>query len=262
LQIVRVVRNSTNSTVKSKGKSWGYFFYPIVFLGTTCRAVFLLLWAQHYKVAEVVYILNTLPSYTFFSGYLVVLFCWARIYHNSFETDMPLRISQLRNVLLFLNTAMYSIYIALISIDIVVYPRDDASDNRTDNPARIGEASVDAFLYAAASIGFLTYSILLRSKMRRLSVYPATQIANKIHLITCIVVVTFTVRSVLVVADIVKNISGIEYVQSLYYGILELFPLGLMVYILKMDSGKGTSRNTEATGLLNKTMDNRYTVRA
>jgi len=252
VQIIRTVKN--HSTHKSNGKSWGYFFYPLVFVGTTSRAAYMLILAisdnPQYVMNEILLLLNMLPTFAFFSGFLVILFCWAKIYHNSFENDGPLKFSKLRGIMLLINGAIFSIAFALYIVDVIKYPIYNYYTT-LDSPTRKAMQYYSAALFVMASIGFITYAIRINKRMKVIRSGP--EIAKKIYYITIVLVIEYLLRAAVEILDIMWSIWTDLTVELLYYAFLDLVPLCLMMYILKMSSaGKNNDRLTQYSHLVQK----------
>jgi len=223
-------------------------FYPLVFIGTTTRACYLFMdpvmgGEDDFAMNSFIYLLNFFPSLTYISGYLVVLFCWARIYHNSYESNDPLKFSNMRVALIIINIAMYITFFALFTVCIIVDPPENKNPNSLTYKA---VQFLDSALFLGASLGFVVYALLIQSKMKGAGLYSHfnTMVKQKIHWITATVVIAFILRAGLIIWDSFVVISDEYYVEPLYYIFLELIPLWMMVYILRVDSVRKSGKTS------------------
>ena len=61
------------------------------------------------------------PSFFFFSNYIILLFLWAEAYHYQEETLVkPMTVTKLKNPLLAVQIAMYSIAFVLFVLDFIL----------------------------------------------------------------------------------------------------------------------------------------------
>jgi len=183
---------------------------------------------------QIILFLNYFPSFTFFSAYLLVLFCWARIYHNKYEVRNGLKFDRLRLVFSAITIVVYAVLAAIFVIDLTMYPLEPVEGKQ---PLSSVVGTYIAVLYLISSSGFAVYAVLISQKMRRLSLDPArSSISKKIHRFTLVIVIVLLLRVLLVLLDSVFDIANDSLVQPLYYILLELVPLAIMIHILKMDS--------------------------
>lgn len=255
IQIIRIYRkNKENQLQKSQPqrnvfKAWGSTFYPLVLLGCACRAAYLFTWPWIYIETNTLFLINFIPSLTFFSAFLVILFCWARIYHSSFEVEHPFQTRNLKNLLVIINILMYTISLVLYIFNITFYPHEDKDE---ENPFSRALELFVASLYVLASAGFTLYTILIHRKMKRITTLDSA--VSKIHYFTFVVVISFLLRAALVASDSFFNLSVIPYLQPVYYLVLEVLPLSLMIYILRMEKRRRVGTINASSPLLKKTL--------
>jgi hypothetical protein len=225
---------------------WQRTFMVMLLLGTLTRTVFFAL--QPFIMEGVIEILNfwnailnVFPSFFFFSCYLIILFLWAEIYHNTYGPAKS--INKLRPIYFIVTALMYGVVITIlvadwvVNHDILVKQHEKIPEPRTTLERAV--FLIDGSIYLITALGFIIYggSFYVRfvragpllSKMRE-TVLP------KVKLLTILCTLCFVARSVLTIVGAFGNIAAWEWIDLVYYVGLELIPLILMLIILRPTS--------------------------
>jgi len=223
---------------------WQKFFHPVLMLGCLIRATFFIL--QPFLMENVIkvsnqtnVVLNTFPSFLFFSNYLIILFLWAEIYHYAHDASR-VGIERLKPIFLIMTLSMYSVVALLYALDYLIYKRDYKSVAWTTN---LIEGCIYIFgvsIYAFTSIGFILYGIGIRFKVSSMPVYTTTrrQVLRKVQTISMLVSLAFITRSAIIALGVFYNLSSYWWFDGVYFSVLELVPLVMMLNILHGDSRK------------------------
>eukprot|EP00128_Syssomonas_multiformis_P000498 Colp12_sorted_trinity150504_noHs@25552 len=147
------------------------------------------------------FILNTLPTFLFFSTFCILLFFWAEIYHTMNEktrnSDDGTSIRKTRPYFFVVNVVIYSVVITIYILDaFLAGPTLHTDENAHANTFQVILLLFLSGLYIAASIAFIVYWAVLRSAMGK-SKGRARAMRTKITYITAVVVVFFVFRGVL-----------------------------------------------------------------
>jgi len=226
---------------------WQKAFHPLLIIGSLIRAVYFglasfemegtLKISNHLDI-----ILNTLPSYFFFSDYLILLFLWAEIYHNACrdrESGTPPQISKLKPSFIIINAVMYAVVLIFYLVDYLGYPHDiDQQVSWVDDPIEKVIFIYTGSIYCITSLAFLVYGvrIYLTFSNMRMNTKARRKILGKIQGISLLVVTCFFVRSVIVLLGSNINLSTRWWFDLAYFIPLEVIPLILMLAILHGDS--------------------------
>jgi len=229
---------------------WQKAFHPLLIIGSIIRAIYFgfapyemegtLKISNHLDI-----ILNTLPSYFFFSDYLILLFLWAEIYHNATRvresSSSPPQISKLKPSFIIINVIMYAIVVIFYLVDYLGYPKDvDLKVSWTVDPVEKVIFIYTGSIYCITSVAFLIYGIriYLTFSNMRMNTKARRKILGKIQGISFLVVVCFFIRSVIVLLGANMNLSTRWWFDLAYFIPLEVIPLILMLVILHGDSMK------------------------
>jgi len=240
---------------------WQKIFHPLLMTGCLIRATFFglqpfIMEADLRIDNKLNMILNTLPSFIFFSNYLIILFLWAEIYHYAHE-DSHVGIAKLQPIFLLICALMYGIVCTLYVIDFIVYSPDYVSVSINSNPVETTILLFDVFIYALTSLGFILYGVRIYFKFSSVPIYTNTrrQVLRKIEVISMLVSLCFIIRCAVVILGVTTNMSAFWWFDGIYYFLLELLPLVLMLQLLHGDM-KRVNKNsanvsTDRTALLN-----------
>lgn len=251
--------NSHNQLTQS---TWHNWFYPLLFIGSAARGVMMIfMYMPPEHSTKFFLLLSFTPSFIFFSAYLIILFRWAQIYHNSYEMT-SLRYDHLRIIFYVTNLSMYIIVIGLLVADLVKNTTPTEKCLQSNNPLQYTISTFCSALYILTPLGFVIYTFRITRKFRYLpSKSPAKkEVSRRLQRFTVLVIVVFFCRAVLVLYSniSVENISvTFPWFDGVYYFLLEIIPLALMFAILRMHSSKGLDSNsgpTANTPLINHTL--------
>jgi len=236
---------------------WQKLFHPLLMIGCLVRASFFAL--QPFIMEDDLrmdnklnMILNTFPSFIFFSNYLIILFLWAEIYHYAHE-DSHVGIEKLQPIFIGMTTTIYGVIFLLYALDYLLFSPQYMNVSWNSNPVEDAILVFGVVIYAITSIGFVLYGLRIYFKFSSVPVYTSTrkQVLRKIQVISMLVSLCFITRCVLILLGIFTNLSQYWFFDGLYYFLLELVPLFLMLQLLHGDSRRHTKQNTDRTTLLN-----------
>ncbi|EGC37963.1 hypothetical protein DICPUDRAFT_76443 [Dictyostelium purpureum] len=243
-------------------------FYPLLFLGVIIRAVFMFL-QPFVREGEIVIpnqaniLLNTLPSFTFFSTYLIVLFIWVEIYLISYGSSMR-SIKALPIIFNVLTVVMYTALIILYVLDFTLYPiqHNPVSEFSTLPEMIIGYYDVGCFISASVLFFFFGLSLVIkfRHSQKNFAEDKRKTILRRITLLTGLICFCFLLRAAITLFALVDlNLisSYWWWFDGAYYCGLEIVPLWIMLYLLQMDRNKtrvaSSAEYNEKTSLINPT---------
>lgn len=242
---------------KASTQHWHNLFYVLLAIGSIGRATYMT--SQFFVNSmdqfryrnEVLGMMLSFPSFIYFSAYLIILFRWALIYHNSYDMS-ALKFAHVKVLFYVFNAVMYTVVIVLYIIDIWLYPPHKVQECWGFVPATIVESSVYAFCaacYFITSVGFVVYTLRITQKFKYLPSRKGSkeEVSGRLQRFTVLVLCVFCVRAVL---TIYTNFWDTQfsmqhwYVDGLYYLVLEIVPLVLMFLILRMHPIKIANSNT------------------
>jgi len=253
VRVAMVKRNVAFQHLHPRGTNnvWHYMFNPLFFIGALMRVAAFILQALIYEGRvpidnatnfQILYV----PSFLFFATYLIILFRWANIYHNSYEIS-SVKVRYLQKLLFWIIVIMFSILFGLCIFD-------EVESNKTDNVPTIEDKSELAiviyciFLYISTSLGFVFYGLCLSIKIAKMPVRSPTLVLHceRIQRFTTLVCFAFMVRSAFLIYFTIDQsvIAGWWWFDIAYYSCLEVLPLIVMLYVLKMANRKAD--NTES----------------
>jgi len=256
---------------------WNRIFYPLLLAGCIIRCVFNFL--QPFSMEKELYIpeqidniLSFLPSFIFFTTYLLILFRWAEIYHLALPHHSSTQLSitttpttssnsvTLRRIFFTLITIMYLSVVSLFIVDFTMYPLVVKPYSETSNVIEKVIGLYDASLYLLTSLGFVVYGVKIFHSFRNKNYYshsgyqlsPARNIViRRIVIITVLVVFSFSTRGCIAIWSVIcmPGVSEMWWFDFAYYCSLEIVPLLLMLRILRFD-GKNLQTNAETSPLI------------
>eukprot|EP01119_Soliformovum_irregulare_P010141 TRINITY_DN2473_c0_g1_i1.p1 TRINITY_DN2473_c0_g1~~TRINITY_DN2473_c0_g1_i1.p1 ORF type:complete len:294 (+),score=67.31 TRINITY_DN2473_c0_g1_i1:48-929(+) len=234
---------------------WPKFFHPLLMAGCFIRSIFFILqpfiMEDNIKVENKTnVILNSLPSFLFFTNYLIILFIWAEIYHYAHRSTQ-VGISKLRPIFITVNVVMYIVIFFLYLLSYLMYPKPDYLNvSNANDKAEIALFWFDITIYFFTSVGFLAYGTRIYYKFARVPVYTKSRrhILRKIQVITVLVSLCFLIRIGLILLDVAfnVNVSGFWWFDGTYYFCLEVIPLGLMLYLLHGHNKSAAKRHVNS----------------
>eukprot|EP01116_Phalansterium_solitarium_P025029 TRINITY_DN9383_c0_g1_i1.p1 TRINITY_DN9383_c0_g1~~TRINITY_DN9383_c0_g1_i1.p1 ORF type:complete len:289 (+),score=38.90 TRINITY_DN9383_c0_g1_i1:73-939(+) len=237
-------------------KRWQSWFHFFLCLGSAVRCGF---WALQPFVMEgtvrisdpVNTMLNMMPSFLYFSDYLIILFLWVEIYHNeTSQTD----VMQMRTVFFVFSILTYVVVVALLVINYVFHNSEYTDYVGVHTLTEKLIMMLDVSLYLSLAFGFLIYGFLI---WRRVVVgtpilrQSTKSVLRKIQLITAIVSLCFMVRAGIVIWETfyMPNFSSYWYTDLAYFVGLEFIPLLLMLFVLHREPSRSTNHLQENSPL-------------
>jgi len=217
------------------------FFIATFMTGTLLRLLFFALQPFVMEGILVVgnsinFMLNTFPSFCFFSAYMMLLFFWGEIYRTSDEKGLS---DKIWRFFVVLNCLMYLTVVTLFILDLAINGVDTRS-SKVPSPQTAYEQSVMIFagiMYAAVSIGFFVYGYytfrygyydnaglpIKRSVERK-------KLLRKVGTITLVAMTCFLVRSAVTMwAVFDPDLDWWWWLDGVYYFFLEVIPVLLML---------------------------------
>ncbi|ELR17115.1 uncharacterized protein ACA1_057510 [Acanthamoeba castellanii str. Neff] len=246
-------------------KRWQLFFHPIFFLGTLVRMVFFLL--QPLVMEREIHIpnkanmfMNSLPSWFFFTDYLIVLFLWAEIYH--FARGGELTIKKLSPVFWSLTITMYCAVILLYVFDATLMQSEDTSFSKAGNPVEETLLIVDAAIFICSSLAFMIYGTAIYLRLVH-SVPTANRrsLLRRIQIMTTMISFGFCCRAVIILLNVFvfPDMSERWWFDLAYFTALEWFPLLVMLGILhKASNTKKTIRTVQPVNATKRSVQHGY----
>lgn len=201
--------------------------------------------------------LNLSPSFLFFSNYVILLFVWAELYHYHGMT-----IFRLRGHLAVTLGVMYLVVLVLFLVDILAYETEAVPISSAQNIPQHILIIYLAVLYIATSTAFGVYAYLILAPLARRRSSNAESNVDRARLIrrllslTLLIVFFFLFRAAMVFVGFFNNWSVINWFDLVYYGVCEILPLFLMLFILLYRPAKANVQEkigypTDKTPLVN-----------
>jgi len=198
------------------------------------------------------------PSFIFFSAYLIILFRWAQIYHNSYDMS-SLKYNHLKILFFLVNGLMYAVLITLYVLEYVYY--NNNNDYVTpSNKCKIMGDTVQGItsgfctaLYMFVPLGFALYTFRITRKFRYLPARSAAkrEVSLRLQRFTILVLAVFCIRAGFTAySNMFYPNMPLKYWWSdgVYYLLLEIVPLILMFMILRMHNKGGPESNGQSSG--------------
>eukprot|EP01114_Cavostelium_apophysatum_P001539 TRINITY_DN11338_c0_g1_i1.p1 TRINITY_DN11338_c0_g1~~TRINITY_DN11338_c0_g1_i1.p1 ORF type:complete len:307 (+),score=63.77 TRINITY_DN11338_c0_g1_i1:128-1048(+) len=221
-------------------------FKVMLILGTVVRMFFFLM--QPFIIEGILRIsnafnvfFNSLPSFFYFSAYIMILFFWMQIY----KTNMPHKLKTVDRAIwvpyVTFNLVMYGIAIILYTLDFLVgggvTARDYSSVPQAQNKYEVGVFCMTASLYIVVSVGFFFYGYCAVRHVYYENVEVALQrieerraLLRRVAVITLICMACFVCRAIITLLALFdKSMNFDWYLDGIYYCGLEVVPLLMML---------------------------------
>ncbi|KYQ92251.1 hypothetical protein DLAC_07098 [Tieghemostelium lacteum] len=235
--------------LRQQNNSNQQIFYPLLFVGVLIRAVFMFL--QPFVMEDELqlpnqanFILNSLPSFLFFTIYLIVLFIWVEIYLITYGATTT-TIRRLPIIFNSLVVTMFAALAVLYILDFTLYPLKYDSISAEITKPEIIIALYDCCCFITASGFFFFFGIRLVFKFRKqqktLTEEKRHIIVKRITGLTILIVLCFLIRASITLYSIfiMNFISGQWWwFDGAYFFTLEIVPLWIMLYLLTMDKNR------------------------
>eukprot|EP01133_Synstelium_polycarpum_P017453 gene17453-20826_t len=192
------------------------FFYPLLLFGCLVRAVFMMMqpWVRENSLNlpnQANIILNSLPSFLFFSAYLIVLFVWVEIYLVASGGSHQM-IERLPLIFRLIALLMYSSLLTLYILDFSLYPLEYNHLSIFSTTAEQIIGYYDAGCYIATSLAFLFFGICLVIKFRQpqknFTEEKRLIILRRVMSLSALVVICFAARAFLTIYATQKKSFG------------------------------------------------------
>jgi len=231
---------------KQSTQHWHNLFYVLLCVGSIGRSAYMIsqffndtsLGQLRYR-NEFLGILNSAPSFIFFSAYLIILFRWALIYHNTYDMS-ALKFVHVRVLFYVFNGIMYTMLVTLYILDFALYPlAEECWGYVSATPVEEVIYAFCAICYFITSIGYVVYTLRITQKFKYLPSRNRSkeEVSLRLQRFTILVLIVFCIRAFFIVYTNFWNVEfsmQIWYFDGLYYLLLELVPLVLMYFILRM----------------------------
>eukprot|EP00026_Physarum_polycephalum_P012956 Phypoly_transcript_13309.p1 GENE.Phypoly_transcript_13309~~Phypoly_transcript_13309.p1 ORF type:complete len:320 (+),score=19.42 Phypoly_transcript_13309:72-1031(+) len=253
--------------------NWHNLFHPLLFFGSLVRGLYMFIQFAPHTIPQLNApngmlanpantIISFTPSFIFFSAYLIILFRWAQIYHNSYEMT-SLKFNHLKILFFFVNGLMYAVLVTLFTLEYIFYDNTgppNKHNNTRPNQCTFGGDIIQGItsgfctaLYMFVPLGFAVYTFRITRKFRYLpSRSPAKrEVSLKLQRFTILVLAVFCIRAVFTAySNIFSPNMPIVYWWSdgVYYFLLEIVPLLLMFLILRLHNKGGMDSSGQSSG--------------
>eukprot|EP01116_Phalansterium_solitarium_P008715 TRINITY_DN22683_c0_g1_i1.p1 TRINITY_DN22683_c0_g1~~TRINITY_DN22683_c0_g1_i1.p1 ORF type:complete len:318 (-),score=102.03 TRINITY_DN22683_c0_g1_i1:512-1465(-) len=201
--------------------------------------------------ASVLFMLETSPSFFFFTVYLLLLYLWGEVYQSARNrgSGSLLRFQHepnptLRLALIAINAVMYMVAVALYILD-MKYAGISTSSFLPLHDKVTGTFSstvyvFSAFMYVAVTLTFFVYGYFIYKKRLYMDGARRTQeqrlMLKRVGILAVCCMLIFTARAVLTLLQIVSPLGLLEnklwWVDGLYYPLLEVVPVSLMLAVI------------------------------
>lgn len=219
-------------------------FYLCVFVGAICRFFYFIAivgfredwWSADHLA---LFALIDVPTLFFLTAYSIVLFYWADLYHSKrqsriFSTDVLLGIG------IAVNTIAYVLCLVFLWIDVFVFTNQAGVSSRDiDGAATLtwaeqGVNIIITLFYVAFSIAYLVYGWQAVSLFREVpAVTPERRaVLRRLILMVTTIPLCFFIRTPITFIGMFWSFSSLWWFDLPYYGLLEILPLLIMMYVL------------------------------
>jgi len=201
------------------------------------------------------FLLNTSPSFFFFTTYMVLLLFWSEVYTMSYDrrTDSSSDFMQLvregswkskkllplRRGLIIANVLMYLFVLIIYIFDIYTEGASKEDSNNVPTMSNFEKTILifTAIMYISTTVGFFIYGYFVyKNKFHAKGIvrsHHQGQLLRKIGLLGIICMICFIIRALLTILQIsIALMSQTWWVIFLYYLVLEITPLTLMLIAL------------------------------
>jgi hypothetical protein len=230
---------------------WQYTFSIALLLGIATRAVFF--YIVPFNSAKLInipnkanFVLGTLPPFLFLSCYMLILFLWAEIYHDV-SAELQIR---MQHIYFGIQAVLYGLVAILFIVDIFTTKSEYKAQVEIVSGPEIAVMVIDATLYIVTALAFLVYGIGFYYKFTRVNrallVKMRHTILPKVKYFTALCSLCFLVRGGLTLSNAVSNWPmNFWWFDLGYYGLLEIVPIILMLFILRAKTSQRTMQAEE-----------------
>lgn len=222
---------------------WQITFFIGLVAGILMRAVWCFL--QPFVLEEMIAVPNlvnllmqTIPSFLFFSCYLIILFLWAEIYHT-IHSPGSVDILRLRPIYFGTQGFMYAVVIVLELVDRFAYPNmGPCPKPDIHTPMQRAIWFFDASLYLISALGFLIYGgrfyFTFSRDRKPLLAKMRNTVLPKVKYLTIMLSICFLIRGGMTLSNGITNwTNSLWWIDLVYYAVLEVLPIVLMLLILR-----------------------------
>jgi len=234
-------------------------FIVTFFLGVTIRGTFFLIQPlvqehRYHVSVSVNFLINTCPTFFFFSTYMILLMMWGKIYSLSYDRNsFQIQFNSITNkklsfVLIVVNTLMYLFMALMYVLDALRIGGSTTatSPKITGNPVSIYQYIVlifTSFMYVGTTCGFFVYGYLIYKNRfyERVGIVRSVKqnrLLQRIGLLGFICIVCFWIRAFLTILQLIVPFANIWWINGVYYFCLEIIPLTLMLAVLFAATGR------------------------
>ncbi|KAL6070854.1 hypothetical protein QOT17_006607 [Balamuthia mandrillaris] len=232
----------------------------MLFLGSFIRGLFFALqpFIREGKMTcpnQVNIMLNSLPSFFFFSTYILLLFFWVELiyttiiqkdrgYTSLISPPMPpkkgVQLKLFRTLYLFIVAVLFTIAVVLYIVDMTVYSMIHTDVALLQTKVEKSIWLVQVAVGGGTGIGFLISGIVLSSRLIqkgeswRLMSRVKRNLLKKVSLISAICTIGFTLRAVVELNAVImpRTFAVVWWITLLYFVVLEIVPLVLILMTL------------------------------
>eukprot|EP00999_Lentomonas_sp_LEN2_P003024 NODE_880_length_1138_cov_96.088032_g838_i0.p1 GENE.NODE_880_length_1138_cov_96.088032_g838_i0~~NODE_880_length_1138_cov_96.088032_g838_i0.p1 ORF type:complete len:361 (+),score=38.46 NODE_880_length_1138_cov_96.088032_g838_i0:153-1085(+) len=240
-------------------KKWQAFFHSFFMASTLARAAHFVFLSFSFTMKYNL-VLDVLPSFLFFSAYLVLLFFWMEIfYYNSSD------LSNFRSAYIRVNIFLYTVILGLLIADIIVYRPFSNNPPLEDqwSPIEITIHSFTAFVYFAlvCSFGFYGYQLyqIFSSRLTPTSnqgtvssrTAAHTLILRKLVVVTLFFTVCFLLRATLIIVWMALDLKFDWWFDPVFYFFCEVIPVSILFWSFQAEAPKPIMKRASNTDRIN-----------
>lgn len=165
---------------------------------------------------------------------MLILFLWAEIYHDVSQ-EMQIK---MQRIYFGIQGVLYGLITILFVVDVFTTKSEYKAQVEIVSGPEIAVMVIDSTLYIATALAFIIYGIGFYYKFTRVNrallVKMRQTILPKVKYFTALCSLCFLVRGGLTLSNSVSNWPrNFWWFDLCYYGLLEIVPIILMLFILR-----------------------------
>jgi len=245
--------------ITKSSANWQKAFHVVYILGALTRAVCMSLQPLiREKIILITnssnFILYTIPTFLFFSTYMILLLIWGEIY-SAHEDKMSINLSGNKQpFVIIINVIMYSVLVVLYTLDFVHTPTTYKSISTAETVYEKAIIVFGSALYICTSVAFFVYFYSLFVNMLDNQSLPrrssrSRKLLRRVGIVTIMCIMCYLCRAGLVLINIFEvQDEDFWWLDGVYYFLLEIVPQSLMLYVLNYQPKKAHPINNAPLG--------------
>ncbi|GAM28039.1 hypothetical protein SAMD00019534_112150 [Acytostelium subglobosum LB1] len=226
-------------------------FYPLMLFGVLVRALFMMLqpFIRENDIRlpnQANVLLNSLPSFIFFSNYLIVLFIWAEMYLIFDGSSMKV-VHRLPWIFNLMAVSMYTTITILYILDFTIYPLSYQPISAFNDTIEyiIGTFDGCCFIFLALAYSVVGTSLIVKFREPHPNFTEDKRriVVKRVTVVTLLVFICFLIRAAITLFAVNKDnlISGTWWwFDGVYFFSFEIVPITIMLYALRMNNGNSS----------------------